>query len=108
MSDPKTAPYSESDRWTRIDVYLTGLRQQRRIRKSHKVAIRSEPESPNLALSTLPFAALLAVLAVLTVVFALLAVPSSPPKAKAAAAATAQQPGTAPKGWFQEAQKQFR
>ena len=56
-------------------------------------------------LSTLPFAALLAVMAMLTVAIAISAWPASHPVAHAQA--QEKELGTAQRGWFQEAQKEF-
>ena len=60
-----------------------------------------------LMLSTVPFAALIGVFALLVVVFAVAAwpgrqIPSAQPKQEQ------RELGTAPKGWFDEAKKEFR
>ncbi len=58
-------------------------------------------------LSTLPFLALIAGLAVLSVAIAIAAWPVHPPVAAQVKPAP-RELGTAPRGWFQEAQKEFR
>ena len=58
-------------------------------------------------LSTLPFAALLGVMMVLMIAIAVAAWPPSQPQRKPVPAANAEQ-GTAARGWFQEAKKEFR
>ena len=57
-------------------------------------------------LSTIPLAAILAVLAVLVVSIMIAAFPGSQPAPKAKPPPVHEQ-GVAPRGWFQEAQKQF-
>jgi hypothetical protein len=57
-------------------------------------------------LSTIPLAAILAVLAVLVVAIMIAAFPGSQPAPKAKPSVVHEQ-GVAPRGWFQEAQKQF-
>jgi hypothetical protein len=60
---------------------------------------------PRLVLSTIPFAALLAVMAMLMVAIAVAAWPASQPAFRPQA--QAKELGTAQRGWFQEAQKEF-
>jgi len=57
-------------------------------------------------LSTAPFFALLVLLAILTVGMAITAFPGSHPQMKPTQVAQ-RQVGVAPKGWFQEAEKEF-
>jgi hypothetical protein len=108
MSKPDLAPTipPSAQRWTRIDAYLGGLTRRRTGRPATFGSKRSEPEAPRAMLSTIPFAALIAVMAVLIVAFAVAAWPGSQPQLKAPPAA--RQLGTAPKGWFDEAKKEFR
>lgn len=61
---------------------------------------------PRFALSTLPFLALFLGLAVLAIGIAVTAWPGSQPPPRAQAAQPEQ--GFAPKGWFQEAEKEMR
>ena len=94
-----------AERWIRIDAYLGGLRS-RIVRRSHRIAARTEPEAPRLMLSTLPFAVLIAVLGLLIVAFAIAAFPPSQPRFEPPLAK--KELGTAAPGWFDEAKKEFR
>jgi hypothetical protein len=92
--------------WTRIDDYFEALARRRTARRSRGLPARTEPETPRFALSTLPFLALFAGLAVLAVGIAVSAWPGNQPPPRPHAARHEQ--GIAPKGWFQEAQKEMR
>ena len=98
------APARES--WTRLDAYFAALARRRTARRARTPGPRTEPEAPHLLLSTLPFLVLIAGLAVLSVAIAIAAWPVRPPVA--AQVKPPHELGTAPKGWFQEAQKEFR
>ena len=97
---------SPADRWTRPDDYLGAMARKRGFRRSRHPGDRTQPESPRLFLSTFPFLALMALLAILTVGIVVVAFPGSQPELKPAPVAE-REPGVAPKGWFQEAQKEF-
>jgi hypothetical protein len=97
---------SPTGKWTRPEDYLGAMARKRSFRRSHRPRDRTQPESPRLFLSTVPFFALMALLAVLTIGIVIAAFPGSQPIAKAPEVA-ARQIGVAPKGWFQEAQKEF-
>lgn len=99
------APY-ESRNWTRPEDYLGAMARRRTARKKREGKPRTQPEAPRLMLSTLPFFALLAALAVLTIAIVVVAWPGSQPQVLPKPAQHEQ--GVAAKGWFQEAQKQFR
>jgi hypothetical protein len=99
------APAKES--WTGLDDYLASLARRRTARRSRTPGPRTEPESPRFLLSTLPFLALIAGLAVLSVAIAIAAWPVRQPISRRITVA-AHELGTAPKGWFQEAKKEFR
>jgi hypothetical protein len=99
------APARES--WTRLDAYLASLARRRTARRSRTPGQRTEPEAPQFLLSTLPFLALFAGLAVLSVAIAIAAWPVHQPVPQRVMIAT-HEIGTAPKGWFQKAQKEFR
>jgi hypothetical protein len=104
MDKPDVAA-ARTDRWTRIDMYLEALAHRGSVRR-RRYAQRTEPEAPRLMLSTLPFIAIMLVLAVLMVLFAVAAWPPSQPEFP-----DRPQPreiGTAQRGWFQEAKKEFR
>jgi hypothetical protein len=92
--------------WTRPDAYIGALARNRRFRRARAERPRSQPVSPQLWLSTIPFAAILAVLAVLAVAIIVAAFPGkqmAAPKPQSAA----HERGVAQRGWLQEAQKQF-
>jgi hypothetical protein len=97
---------SPAGRWTRPEDYLGAMARKRGFRRSRRPRDRTQPESPRLFLSTVPFMALMALLAVLTIGIVIAAFPGSQPVAKPAQEAQ-QQIGVAPKGWFQKAQREF-
>ena len=96
----------ETRRWTRSDDYLGAMARRRTERRKREGGSRTQPESPRLLLSTIPFLALIAALAILAVGIMILAWPGSQPQAVQKQAEREQ--GVAAKGWFQEAQKDFR
>lgn len=96
----------KSRSWTRIDDYFETLARRRTARRALQPKPRTEPEAPRFALSTLPFLALFFGLAVLAIGIAVSAWPGSQPEA--ARYAVKHEKGIAPKGWFQEAQKEMR
>ena len=105
MSKPEVAqPHAKQ--WTQVEAYLGGLTQRRLARRARRMPARSEPESPRLLLSTIPFAVLLAVMAILVVVFAVAAWPGSQPDFQPPVAG--HELGTAPPGWFEHARKDMR
>ena len=97
---------SPAGKWTRPEDYLGALARKRSFRRERRERDRTEPESPRLLLSTLPFLGLLALLGVLAVSIMVVAFPGSQPQREAPKMAQRQQ-GVAPKGWFQEAQREF-
>lgn len=105
MDKPDLAT-ANSRRWSHIDIYLDGLARRGTQRRRRRLDSRTEPESPRLMLSTIPIAATILALAILIVTFAIAAWPSSQPEFRPAP--HQQELGTAPRGWFQEAQKEFR
>ena len=105
MDKPDLAPAAE--RWTHAQAYIDALARRRAIRRSLRpLQIRTQPETPRLLLSTLPFAALIAVMGMLIVVFAIVAWPAPYPQPRSQPAQ--QELGTAAPGWFEEAKKDFR
>jgi hypothetical protein len=96
---------SESRRWTRIDDYLGAMARRRTARHKREASRRTQPEHPLALLSTVPFAALLAGLAVLAAAIMVAAWPGSQPQPTIAQVQHEQ--GVAPRGWLQEAEKQF-
>src|SRR3954447_15520324 len=103
--DPN-AKLAPAPHWTRPDAYVEALARKRSFRRAHQPRGRSQPEAPQLMLSTLPFLALLAVLAVLNVGIMVAAFPGNQPAPKPKQAQV-RELGVAQRGWFQEAQKQF-
>ena len=97
---------SPADKWTRPEDYLGAMARKRGFRRGRRAKDRTEPESPRMFLSTVPFLALIALLAVLTVGIAITAYPGTQPPPKPQQVAH-KELGFAPKGWFQEAQEQF-
>ena len=69
-------------------------------------ATAPSPKSPRLLLSTVPFLGLIALLGVLAVAMMITAFPGGQPREKPAQSAR-KELGVAPKGWFQEAQREF-
>lgn len=96
----------ESQKWTRPDDYLGAFALRRTARRKRDAPRRTEPETPRLLLSTIPFLALLAAMAILAVGIMIVAWPGGQPQATPRP--VAQQQGVAAKGWFQEAEKDFR
>jgi hypothetical protein len=92
--------------WTKPDAYLGALARKRSFRLRRRAAERTQPETPRLLLSTLPFLALLGLLAVLAVAIMVVAFPGNQPQPRPEAVAQHEQ-GVAGRGWFQEAQKEF-
>ena len=103
---PKLAEPPRAGAWTSPDAYLGALARKRSFRRSREDKRRTQPESPRLLLSTLPFIALMALLAVLVIAIAIIAFPGSQPAPRARQVA-AKERGVAERGWFQEAQKEM-
>ena len=100
------SPAPPQQPWTRPDDYLGAMARKRTFRRAREPKQRTQPERPRLLLSTVPFLALLGLLAVLAVAIMVAAFPGSQPQLREPAAA-AREKGVAPKGWFQEAQKEM-
>lgn len=96
----------EPRRWVRADDYLESLARRRTERRKREWTARTQPESPRLLLSTIPFLALIAAIAILGVAIMITAWPGSQPHP--AAQPLPHERGVAQKGWFQEAEKDFR
>ena len=94
------------DAWTRAEDYLGVFARRRTARRARQAQGRTQPESPRLLLSTVPFLLLLGLLAILVVAIMVLAFPGNQPQLRPKPP-SAQQPGVAQRGWFQEAQKDF-
>ena len=85
---------------------MGALARRRSYRKAREEKPRTQPAVPRPLLSTVPFAAVLAVLAILTVAIILIAFPGAQLAQKPKQQPVHEQ-GVAPRGWYQEAQKQF-
>jgi hypothetical protein len=92
--------------WTRIEDYYRPL-QRRSVHRLTPLKPRTQPERPAFLLTTLPFVALLGAMILLTAVIVVIAWPPSQPQLAAPVPVKVPELGTAPKGWLQEAQKQF-
>jgi hypothetical protein len=97
----------EPRRWTRVDDYLGAMVLRGTARRSRKWQPRTQPEAPRLLLSTIPFLALIAALAILAVAIMVVAWPATQPQQAQRRVAQREQ-GVAPKGWFQEAERDFQ
>ena len=105
MDKPDLAT-ANSRRWTHIEIYMEALARRGTQRRRRRLDSRTEPETPKLMLSTVPIAATIFSLAVFVVTFAIAAWPPSQPEFRPTT--QQQELGTAQRGWFQEAQKEFR
>jgi hypothetical protein len=102
LAPPKTR------QWVRVEDYVAALARRRAARhgRQGKERPRTEPEAPRFLLSTLPFLALIGALAILALAIMITAYPGSQPQPQPRQMAEREQ-GTAPKGWLQEAEKEF-
>ncbi|MFL6752437.1 MAG: hypothetical protein ACJ8D5_00045 [Sphingomicrobium sp.] len=92
--------------WTRPEDYLAAMARRRTARRAREPKPpRTQPESPRMLLSTIPMLALLGALAVLAVAIMVAAFPGSQPQQRIRTAG--HELGTAEKGWFEEAKKEF-
>ena len=91
--------------WTRPETYVEALVRTRSFRRAHRETPRTQPERPRLMLSTVPFLVLLVLLAVLAIAIMVIAYPGNQPVQKPKP--TPHEQGVAPRGWFQEAQKEM-
>ena len=97
---------SPAGKWTHADDYVAAMARKRTARRGREPERRTQPEMPRFGLSTLPYLALMAALVVLVVAIAVAAFPGTQPAFKEPRTAEHQQ-GVAPKGWLQEAQREF-
>lgn len=94
--------------WTKPDEYLASLARRRTARRARDPGPRTSPEAPRFTLSTLPFLVLMLALAVLTIAIFIAALPLHDGSERNAAKAETNEVGTARKGWFQDAEREFR
>jgi hypothetical protein len=107
VSKDEVASRLKAEAWTSAGDYLGALARRRTHRRRREAGPRTQPESPRFLLSTLPFLALFAALAVITVGIVASAWPGTQPRPRTQTAAAERELGTAPKGWFQEAEREF-
>lgn len=103
--DKQRLAESHGARWTRADDYIEALARKRTARRNREAKVPT-PVAPPSLLATLPFLALIVLLGVLAVAIMVLAFPGNQPEHTSAPAAQ-HELGTADRGWFQEARKQF-
>jgi hypothetical protein len=105
-SKEELAPPAEQN-WTRPEVYFEALARRRTARRKREpgAGARTQPESPRLLLSTFPFIALIAALGLLTIAIMVAAWPGRPQRQPPP---PQHEQGVASKGWFQEAEREFR
>lgn len=106
MDDKELASPRAAHSWTRPDEYVAALARRRTARKSRGPKPANQHEATRFPVHMMPFLALMLVLAILVVATILTAFPGSQPQPKAKRLA-AHEKGYAPKGWMQEAEKQF-
>jgi hypothetical protein len=106
---PKVVPFEFSEAWTRADDYIVAMARRRTARKAREPRPRTQPETPRFLLSTLPFLIVMVGLFVITIGFVVAAWPGGSPQAQVQAQVQAQghELGTAPRGWFQKAERDF-
>ena len=91
--------------WTRAEDYVLALAQRRTARRSRRIGQRTQPETPLFSLSTLPFLILIGAVTLLAAAIIVTAWPvNRPPREKPP---QANEIGTASKGWFDEARREF-
>src|SRR5947199_145609 len=93
-------------RWTAADAYVAALARKRTARRLRESDPGSQHEAPRFPVSMLPFVALMIMLAVLVIATIIIAFPGTQPRPKPRQVET-HELGYAPKGWLEEAEKQF-
>ena len=94
--------------WTTPDEYIASLARRRTARRSREPGPRTQPEAPRFTLSTLPFLMLMVSLGVLAVGIFAIAWPGKQRTERKPAVVQTNELGTARKGWFQDAEREFR
>jgi hypothetical protein len=102
MNKEGHAPPLATRHWTQIEAYLRPMRRPR----PRVLEVRTQPERPCALLTTLPFAVLLLGFMIMSISIAFVAWPGSQAEI-AAPVPRGHETGFAPKGWFQEAQRDF-
>lgn len=108
MAEDEPLSRQDARPWTRIDEYVVGLARLRSARRrSLAIKPRTQPENPRFMLTTLPFMALMGGLLVLAaaVIFSAWPGDDQPPSRPAV---EAREQGVAPRGWFADAEREFK
>jgi hypothetical protein len=92
--------------WTKPETYIGAFARKRSFRRGDGDKVRTQPESPRLLLSTVPFLALMGLLAILAVAIMIIAFPGNQPAPKSRPVMRPEK-GVAQRGWFQQAQKEM-
>jgi hypothetical protein len=103
----KLAAPADHRLWIRPEAYLVAMARKRTYRRARDAKPRTQPESPRLLLSTLPILAVIVMLGILGVAIMIAAFPGNQPQVRPKPPASREW-GIAPRGWFQEAQKEMR
>jgi len=104
--DKQRLAESHGARWTRADDYVAALARKRSARRGRSARL-GEADPPRSLLGAVPFLALIVLLGVLAAAIMVLAFPGSQPQHQSGRPDT-HELGVANRGWFQEAQRQFR
>ena len=107
MDDERVASPRAGHDWTRPGDYVTALARKRTARKSRDPNPRHQHEASRFPVHMWPFVALMVMLAILVVATVFIAFPGNQPELKPRPPEKLEK-GYAPKGWLQEAQKEFR
>lgn len=105
MADDRPPTHDEARPWTRIDDYVVSLARTRSARRARSLKPRTQPEQPLFSLSTLPFLLLMGALLIVTLGVFLAAWPGSRPEPQSKVEAREQ--GVAPRGWLEDAEREF-
>jgi hypothetical protein len=106
MADDRPPAPDKARPWTRIDEYVVSLARIRSARRARSPRQRTQPEEPRFVLSTLPFLLLMIALILIAIAVFFVALPGGTPKREAVP--EAQEKGTAPRGWLEDAEREFR
>jgi hypothetical protein len=105
--DEQRLTESRGPRWTRADDYVTAMARKRTARRNRASKGDREWHAERPPVHVWPFMILVVLLGVVGVAIMVLAFPGSQPQHKPPTPAQ-HELGTADRGWFQQAQKEFR
>jgi len=105
--DKQRLAESRGPRWTRAEDYVAALARRRSARHNRGEIGPGSPDALRSVSSTLPFLSLLVLLGILAVSIMVVAFPGNQPRHQPNPP-DSHELGTANRGWFQEARKQFR